>query len=157
MTWQPKVQQYQIPPAGLFVATCCDLAERGQHLNKFNGKLESKISLHFVLDEVDEDGKPFIVQRWFTDTWSEKGNLRQFIESWFGRKLTTDEAAAFTEGNILGKGIQIQIVHKKKADGNIRAEVTTCLPLAKGQAPPVIPDTYTRVKDRPPKDSQPPF
>lgn len=158
MSWTPSVNKpYQIPPAGLFVATCCDFAERGSLVNPFTGKIEKKVSIHFVIDEIDENGKAFIPQRWFTDTLSEKGNLRPFIESWFGKTFSDKEVEQLREEDFLGRPGQIQITHKVKQDGKTRAEIKSIMPLAKGQANPDIPKTYVRVKDRPPHDERTPF
>src|SRR5688500_16675950 len=53
---------------------------------------------------------PMTIGRTFTASMSEKANLRKFLESWFGKKFPTDNAAAdFDLKNILGRKCLLNI------------------------------------------------
>ena len=83
-----------------------------------------------------KDGKeitgPMSIGRTFTASMSEKANLRKFIESWFGKRFPTDEAAAdFDLSVILGRKCLLNVTHNDK-NGKQYANINAATPIPKG-------------------------
>ena len=78
----------------------------------------------------------FIVSKEFTLSLHEKASLRKFLESWRGKGFTEQEAAHFDVSKLLGKPCMLNIIHKTKLDGNIRADISSVSPIPKGLSCP---------------------
>ena len=76
-------------------------------------------------DEFMEDGQPFLVSAFFTNSLSEKSRLRPLLEAWRGRPFTEEELNGFDLQNILGAPCLVTVIHK---DGNARVQSVTSLP-----------------------------
>jgi hypothetical protein len=79
-------------------------------------------------------GQPFTMSKRYTFSTHEKSNFRKDLEAWRGKKF---EAADFGPGGfnvtkLLGANCQLNVIHKVKADGKMRADIAGIMPLAKG-------------------------
>jgi hypothetical protein len=98
----------------------------------------------------DVEGVPLSVRQRCTLSMHEKATLRKFITGWRGKRFASDdEAVAFDLETLVGTNAQIQITHTAPTDdGKIYANITACLPVAKG-APLLKPSAgYVRDKDK---------
>ncbi|MDB4884052.1 MAG: hypothetical protein JWL95_2818 [Gemmatimonadetes bacterium] len=146
--------KYTPAPAGPHSAVCCDLINKGKQPTEWKGqqKMVDKIRILFMIDELDEQGKPYIVGRTFTKSLSLNANLRKFLNDWRGKDLTEEEADAFNLVTLLGAPAMIQIEHNKK-DDRTYADIGSIMRLPKGMARMTIAPDYVRVKDRPQTDA----
>ena len=164
-----------LAPPGLQAAICVDVVDQGEKEQEWQGvvKLVPKVSLHFLLakaipakwthphtgDVVDVHtdlvGKPFGASRWFTNSFSEKANLRQFLVAWRGRDFTPAELRQFDLETLIGVATGLNIIHRQSADGTKwYSNIHSALLLPEGFVAPAIPTDYVRIKDRPPRDGE---
>jgi len=138
---------YEPPPAGNHVARCVSLIDIGMQPNEYQGvskpRLEVIIGWELPNEMMDaEDGQqpqPYRISRFITNTLCDMGNLRPLLESWRGKAFTNAELEGFDLTNIVGKPCMVNVVHKQKVKGGIRAEVTGVTPIPKGlKCPPQV-------------------
>lgn len=139
-------------PAGLHQAVCIDVIELGEIDGKYGRK--RWVELRWQIDELTEDGAPFLVRQRYTASLHEKARLRHHLDAWRGKAFTPKELEGFDLETLVGVNGQINVVHRTSAQGAIFANVDSIVKLAKGMKP-MVPAQYVRVKDRPP-DSAPP-
>jgi hypothetical protein len=89
---QEDPNKFPLPPEGLHKAVCVDAVDLGELDTRFGSK--HKLSLIFELEEVDQEGKRFIVGKRYTWSLNEKSNLRKDLERWLGRKFKSEELIA---------------------------------------------------------------
>lgn len=147
-------------PAGVHQAVCVDVVDMGLLKVTWNGqeKTQHKVRLVWQIEELMDDGKPFMVQKRYTASLHEKSKLRPDLESWRGRAFTEDELKEFNLENLLGANCLLNVAHVQK-DGKTYANVTAVMPLKKGMEK-LVATNYTRVVDRTTpqthEDSEPP-
>lgn len=143
-------------PAGNHNAVCVDVVDLGELEMTFNGHTKKKqvCRLTWQVDEVMENGKPFLVSKRYTQSLDRKSNLRKDLVSWRGQDFTADELAGFDLENVVGKGCLVNVVHAER-EGVTYANVTGVSKLPKGM-PKLKPRDYLRVKDREPQKPTPP-
>lgn len=142
MKFQAKASaDFEIIPAGNHVAICNAVIDlgmqpgRGQYpaprhevFIRFETPTER---VNYTKDGKDIEG-PMSIGRSFTASMSEKANLRKFIESWFGKKFPSDEAAAdFDFRNILGRKCLLNVTHTEKVN-KVYANIQNATPIPKG-------------------------
>jgi hypothetical protein len=132
---------FEIIPAGNHVAICNAVIDLG--MQPGSGQYPAPKPQVYVRFETptervsyQRDGKeiegPMSVGRSFTASMSEKANLRKFIESWFGKKFPTDDAAAdFDFKQILGRKCLLNITHTEKG-AKVYANISNATPIPKG-------------------------
>lgn len=131
-------------PAGVYVATCYGLVDLGTHANPVFGGEQHKILVQWEVPEVrgefERDGQkvnlPRAISKRYTLSLSEKANLRKDLESWRGRKFTTQELAGFDLRTLLGATCQLQIVHDTSKEGRTYANIAAIMALPKGTPKP---------------------
>lgn len=128
-------------PAGTHVARCVRLVDIGTHHGSYQGEptVRNQVIVMWELPneliEVDGVSKPIIVSRFYTNSLSEKANLRKDLESWRTRPFTTEELLKFDLENVLGKPCMISVMHEEK-NGKTKAKVTSVAALPKGTTCP---------------------
>jgi hypothetical protein len=104
-------------PLGTHVARCYRIVDLGTQHGEYQGKPNKRntIILGWELPdeiiETDEGPKPIIVSKFYTNSLSEKANLRHDLEAWRGRAFSRDELARFDLESILGKACMVTIVN----------------------------------------------
>jgi hypothetical protein len=145
-------------PAGPHSGVCVDVVDLGLVETTFNGKTKKshKCRLVWQVAELNQDGKPYLVQKQYTASLHEKAALRLDLQSWRGRPFTEQEAQGFDVEVLIGKACLLNVQHVDR-NGSTYANVTGVMPLPKGM-PVMQPSGYVRVKDRvepsPSTDSQ---
>lgn len=127
---------FKLVPSGTHIACCWLLVDIGWQATNFGDK--EQVVLGFEIPGELIDGKPMVIYKTLTNSMHEKANLRQWIESWRGTKLSEAEANAFDLRKVLGQACQLSIVHDdtgSKTYANIKA--VTGLPRGLPVAPQV--------------------
>lgn len=135
---------YEPVPAGNYVARCYSMVHIGTVPEEFQGekKMMNKVRLTFELPTElkvfkEENGEqPYVLSKEFTLSMHEKATLRKWLESWRGKGFTEEEAKAFDITVLVGKSCMLNIIHKKKKDGETRADIATVSAMPKGMTCP---------------------
>lgn len=133
-------------PEGLHAAVCVDVVDLGMVKSELFGT-KHKIYIAWQIDELGDDGKPYLVIKRYTLSLHKKSNLTKDLQTWRGREFTDEERKGFDVEKLLGVNCQLQIFHNKTHDA-VYANVQVVLPASKG-APKLVSRDYERVKDRP--------
>lgn len=127
--------EFEQCPVGTHVAVCVGLIDIGTQHSEYEGKptVRQQVIIRWETpNEQMQDGKPFIVSGFYTNSLGEKSKLRPLLEAWRGRAFTQDELQRFDLQAILGKPCMINVIHDEKG----KARVTGAMALPKGtQAP----------------------
>jgi hypothetical protein len=141
-------------PAGTHQAVCVDVVDRGIQDVEWKGqkKKRHKVSIHWLINEMrPEDGKPFMLSKWYTLDLSENANLRKDLQAWRGKPFASDELDGFDLENLLGANCILTVVHAAK-DGKTYANIAGIGGLMKGMPKMEVPSDYIRLADRPPRE-----
>jgi len=124
---------FEQPPVGTHVARCVKLIDLGTQKGEWQGKATFKRQVvigwelpNALLTEGDSAGKPFVVSKFYTQSLSEKSNLRADLKNWRGRDFTQEELAGFDAKNILGKPCMLSLTENDK--GKVRVTGVMALP-----------------------------
>ena len=133
---------FQQAPAGNHVARCIRLIDLGTQHTEYQGKAlaRNQILITWELpDERMENGDPFIVSSFFTNSLSEKSNLRPFLEAWRSRTFTAEELAGFDLETIVNVPCMLSVVHTDKG----KSRVSSAGALPKGiKCPPAVNEQF---------------
>jgi hypothetical protein len=116
-------KEFKIAPAGNHLArlySCIDLGHQSVDW-KGDTKIMHKVVLTWELHGEDsngeklqtEDGKPLIVSKRYTVSLGDQSTLRKDLESWSGKKMTTEDRKNFDMKNLLGKFCMLSVVHSE--------------------------------------------
>lgn len=145
-------------PAGIHRAVCIAYIDLGmQEGRDYHDQSKTVVKPQVVIMweipdetiEIDGEIKPQTIRKFYTKTIGEKSNLGKDLESWRGKKFTTEEREGFDLDKILGISCQINVVHETKGN-KTRAKVTAVMPLGKGMeklTPSIIPWRYDIIED----------
>src|SRR5262245_48984112 len=87
-------KELQPAPEGLHQAVCVDVVDRGVQATPWGEK--QQVELRWEIEEQNPDTeKPFLLSKRYTCSLSEKATLRAHLESWRGRKFTSEELQGF--------------------------------------------------------------
>jgi hypothetical protein len=152
------VIDFQPAPAGVHSARCCDVRDLGMVKSSWQGveKEAHKILVSWMISELREDGKPFLVSKRYTASLHEKAALRKELAAWRGRDFTEAELDGFDLDSVIGVAALLNVVHAKSQDGmKTYANVASIMPLPKGMKAPDVSSDFVRFQDRPPKEGAP--
>jgi hypothetical protein len=128
---------------GNYIGRCYRIIELGTTHEEFQGetKARNRLMISFELpDERMEDGRPFSVTWWVTNSLHEKANLRIGLDLWRKRPFTEAELQGFDLAKIAGVPATVTVQHNKKG----RANVAGVGPLMKNQiCPPQVNPSQT--------------
>jgi hypothetical protein len=124
-----------------------DVVDLGLQKTQFGEKYKVKLVWQVEERDVENDNRRFRVQQWYTNSDSEKSNLRKMLESWRGKRFTEDEIAAFDIESVIGKNCQVQVVHTIKAEGKVFANIQAIISPRQGEVPLEAED-YEREAER---------
>lgn len=128
-------------PNGNHIAICYEMIEIGTVYNETHQKHEKKVRIGWELClekkqfKPDEPAKPYVINREFTLSMHEKSTLRQFLESWRGKKFTDDESRAFDVTVLLGKPCLLNVVHSE-SNNKVYSNVSGITSVPKGTTIP---------------------
>lgn len=113
-------------PAGTYPARCTWLLMIGTQKEVYKGedKIMKKVLIGFELPTIQlpadhpKAGEPAFISGKYTYSLADKANLRADINSWRGKGLTDEEAAAFDIGKLIGAPAVITVIHNTGKDGS---------------------------------------
>lgn len=121
---------YELAPVGVYRAVCTRLLNMGMQETSYG--MKHQIHLAFEIDENMADNRPFLMMQNYTVSLNPKARLRKDLEAWRGRAFTAEELQGFDLKTVLGKPLQISVVHSE--DGKY-ANIGAMMPLGRGQQP----------------------
>ena len=127
---------FQDAPIGTHVGVAIRLIDLGTQHGEYQGQptRRNQVLVTWELpNERMEDGKPFIVSAFLTNSLSEKATMRHWLENWRGRPFTPEELDGFDLQNILGKPCMLNVIAKPTGKG---VKVGGVMALPKGMAKP---------------------
>ena len=98
----------------------------------------------FRSNELNDDGRLYMVTKKYTASLNEKATLRGDLEAWRGKKFTKQELRGFDIEQLVGVNCQLQVVHTTLDDGRTFANVKAVVPISKGMQKMVVPDDFVR-------------
>lgn len=122
-------------PAGSHVARCIKLTDLGTQVGEYEGKANSRNQVLVTWElpnELMDDGQPFTVSKFYTNSLGDKATLRHHLVSWRGREFTPEELVRFDIQTILGAPCLISVTHTEKG----KAKVDAVMRLPKGMECP---------------------
>lgn len=131
---------FQHAPVGTHVARCIRLIDLGTQQGEWQGKplLKNQVLVMWELCnemmEVEGEKKPFIVSKFYTNSLSEKANLRKDLEQWRSKPFTDEELKKFDLQSILGAPCMVAVV--EKGNGKEGVKVSGVMKLPKGSEAP---------------------
>lgn len=132
--------EYETAPEGTQAAICYGVILMGTMKTNFGDKRKIRLIFELHGDERMKDGKPFSVSQDFTFSSNEKSTLRQFIESWRGRKYTTPELrelGGLPISKLIGQPALVSISHTPHDEG-VWVNIASIMRLPKGMPEPEI-------------------
>jgi hypothetical protein len=125
--------KFENPETGNYPARCIAVVDMGTKDNTWEGvtKKKREMILIFELNELMQDGRPFVSNWWNTLSLAPGSNLTAILESWRGKKFESDkEREAFDMSAVLDMPCQVSLVESKT--GNISVGKHGVAPLMKG-------------------------
>ena len=124
---------YEKPEAGVYPAGCIQIIEMGTHTEAdFNDKTKvkdvRKLKITWELNELMEDGRPFVVSWDGNMSFNEKSNLYKMLVSWRGKAFTEEEKCKFELKNVLDKPCMLNVTITEKG----YTKVAGVMPMPKG-------------------------
>ncbi len=128
---------------GNYAGRCYRIIDLGTTHEEFAGEVKTRTRLMISFELPDEkmnDGRPFSVTWWVTNSLHEKANLRIGLETWRKAKFTPEELDRFDLEAIIGKAGMITVEHNRSG----RAVAKGVGPLPKGMTcPPQVNESQT--------------
>ena len=130
-------------PKGLQKAICYGVVDIGTQTSQYGSKRQIvvmwEIPAHRI--EVERDGKmvdlPRAISKRYSFSVHAKSNLGKDLDAWRGEALTAKEREGFDVHQLIGAGCLLSIVHERKADGTLYANINAILPWPEHEpAPP---------------------
>lgn len=113
-------------PAGTHPAYCYAVIDIGHQESNYQGRRNVKpqviLAFEFPFETVviDGEGKPMIMNTFYTASISTKATLRSDLEAWRGKAFTPDEMSGFQLKAVIGKPCTISVYHNE--DGKARVK-----------------------------------
>jgi hypothetical protein len=136
-------QTYSLPAEGLHRAVAVDILDCGVKETQWGPK--KSIAIVWEIDQLRDDGTPFLLRRYYTPSLHEKSTLHKDLRAWRGKPFTPEELRRFDLEAIISKSCSVLVEHNVKGDRTY-ANVVGVLPC---QGQPLQPSGhYVREQDR---------
>lgn len=133
MTASSSSGDFELCPAGTFLATCYAYIELGTHTANFADGPQSSYRMMYIWElphKKMSDGRPFVVSKEYALSLNKKANLCQMLESWRGASYAEGESD--DPAKYVGCACLITVGHKPGKNGKTYAEVKSVAPLMEG-------------------------
>lgn len=116
-------------PSGLYQAVCAFVEDIGMQANKFDPTKppQHKVIIIWETEALMPDQRPFQISKRYTLSLHEKATLRHDLESWRGKPFTAEELEGFDIEKLLNAQCLLNIIHKPKKAGGLKAEVQSVI------------------------------
>jgi hypothetical protein len=111
-------------PTGNHVARCIRLIDLGTQHGEYQGQPNTRNQVLItweLCNEPMEDGKPFTISHFYTNSLNEKATLRAHLEAWRGAQFTEKECRGFDLNNVLGKPCMLTVIANEKGKSKVSA------------------------------------
>jgi hypothetical protein len=111
-------------PTGTHLARCIRLIDLGTQHGEYQGQpnVRNQVLISWELpNELMDDGKPFTISHFYTNSLNEKATMRAHLESWRGRQFTEAECKGFDLNNVLGKPCMVTVIANDKGKSKVSA------------------------------------
>lgn len=156
-------KSFEPVPTGTFRAVCVGVFDLGIRETFYGEKHQIFIrwETEEKIQEGDNKGKRFCVNKFYTKNLGSESNLRKDLESWRGKPYTVEELkAGINIGAVVGKSCLLSILHTKK-DDKVIAKISAISSLPKGTEPLIAdeilkeePEWLTKLKGRMPEHEE---
>lgn len=122
---------FQDAPIGTHVAVCVKITDLGTQRGEYQGQptVRNQVLITWELvNEKMDDGRPFTVSAFLTNSLSEKATMRHWLETWRGRPFTPDELMGFDLQNILGAPCMVNVIAKPEGKKGVKVGGVMALP-----------------------------
>ena len=144
----------QLVAEGSTPAVCVDFIDLGLQDGRFG--LKPKVSIVFAVEETitsgEYEGRSCLLWATCTNTSSEQGRLRPFLDDWAGERLSDEELFGLEPDDLIGRPAVITVEHNESADGRTFANIAEIapFPLAEDDEPKWMAEAVERY-ERPEK------
>lgn len=140
---------FKLVSPGMHPAVCdmmVDLGLQEQKSQLYGDSVKQQVYIRWQIPgerlEYEKDGVkiegPMTIGNYYTNSLSEKANLRKALQGWRGKEFTPEEAAKFDISVVLGKPCILNVIHKTGNDGKVRAKIDSVGPMMAGLPIPQI-------------------
>lgn len=140
---------FKLVSPGMHPAVCdmmVDLGLQEQKSQLYGDSVKHQVYIRWQIPgerlEYEKDGQkiegPMTIGAYYTNSLSEKANLRKVLQGWRGKEFTPEEAEKFDISVVLGKPCTLNVIHKTGGDGKVRAKIDSVGPLIKGLPAPIL-------------------
>lgn len=115
--WAATPSTWQEPEIGNTPAICIRVIDLGTQKKEYQGKESWKRQSMIIWElpgQLDSEGKPLTISKFYTASLGDKANLRHDLENWRGRPFTAEELQGFEQKNILGKPCLLNLIRNDK-------------------------------------------
>jgi hypothetical protein len=125
---------FEKAPVGMQQAVCAFVHDIGTQVSEYQGKtnIHRQVIISWELAEKmttgENEGKPFMVSKYYTLSLNEKARLRKDLESWRGKSFSENDLDGFDLEKLVGVNCFLNIT----ATENDKRKITAITPLAKG-------------------------
>ena len=123
---------FEPAPEGTHNGVCTRLVDLGTEAHPQYGE-RRRVQVGFEIDELRDDGQPFLISKFMTLSMHEKASLRKFLEGWRGKAYSDDEDVDITA--IIGRPGLVSIVRNTSEAGKVYANIASVSGLPKGMEP----------------------
>lgn len=138
---EPKGGDFANLESGTYLAICYRFIDLGTQITEFQGdkKEQHKVLLgwetpeEYFTDNETGEQKPFVINKRYTWSMSEKANLRKDLESWRGQPFQKTDfgPGGFNTKKLLGVPAMITVVRAAGNDGKEYSNITGIGPILK--------------------------
>jgi hypothetical protein len=120
----PREREREVAP-GSYDSICYACVDLGTQSTPYGAKRQLYVAWELPR-ELNSQGKPFVVGKFYTLTGDARGALRQDLESWFGRVFDQGELEEIDLlAELIGRTGTLGLMHNTAPNGQIRARVTS--------------------------------
>lgn len=130
----PEESSFTPAPAGAHVGVCVGFVDMGTQPSFYeDGKPAHKVRISWELNEMMDDGRPFVISKTYTWSMNDRATLRAHLEAWRGVPFKKEDFGpnGFDTKNLLAKPCMVTVQHKD-VNGTLRASVAGIAKLMKG-------------------------
>jgi len=139
---EPTGGDFEKTPPGTHIGVCFRVIDLGTQHEEYQGepRVANRVLVSWELpNELMQDGRPFAVSRFYTNSLHEKSALRKDLEAWRGKPFTKAELERFDLASILNKAAMISVVHTETG----REKVNSVIAIPKGTPTPSVSNDLT--------------
>jgi len=123
MKVKAPVFERKLVPEGQHLAVCSVVADLGLQKSDLFDKIQHQVYFQWLFPneriEIKDKDLPMALSKRVTMTWDDRGNLLKLVESWLGKKLTSEEKEDFDLESLAGMPASIFVKHQDGQKGTV--------------------------------------